>query len=89
MWTLGWILVAVAACALCGSARAQSDSPERLPEVVVEGDFATTLDGVPVNLPSHGHGQGYTDLGFIGTGPGRSPWRRSCTWASRWRSPLK
>jgi TonB-dependent receptor-like protein len=27
-------------------------------------DFATTLEGVPVNLPSHGHGQGYTDLGF-------------------------
>jgi hypothetical protein len=27
-------------------------------------DFATTVNGVPVNLPSHGHGQGYTDLGF-------------------------
>jgi outer membrane cobalamin receptor len=25
-------------------------------------DFATTLDGIPVNLPTHGHGQGYTDL---------------------------
>lgn len=25
-------------------------------------DFATSIDGVPVNLPSHGHGQGYTDL---------------------------
>lgn len=25
-------------------------------------DFATSLDGVPINLPSHGHGQGYTDL---------------------------
>lgn len=25
-------------------------------------DFATTLDGIPMNLPSHGHGQGYTDL---------------------------
>ncbi len=25
-------------------------------------DFATSLDGVPLNLPSHGHGQGYTDL---------------------------
>jgi hydrogenase/urease accessory protein HupE len=25
-------------------------------------DFATSLDGVPMNLPSHGHGQGYTDL---------------------------
>jgi len=28
-------------------------------------DFATTLDGMPVNLPSHGHGQGYSDLNFI------------------------
>jgi len=25
-------------------------------------DFATTLDGVPLNLPTHGHGQGYTDM---------------------------
>jgi hypothetical protein len=28
-------------------------------------DFATSLDGVPVNLPTHGHGQGYTDLNFL------------------------
>lgn len=28
-------------------------------------DFRTTLDGMPVNLPTHGHGQGYTDLNFI------------------------
>jgi outer membrane receptor protein involved in Fe transport len=28
-------------------------------------DFATTLDGIPVNLPSHAHGQGYADLNFI------------------------
>jgi outer membrane receptor protein involved in Fe transport len=28
-------------------------------------DFATFVDGVPVNLPSHGHGQGYTDLNFL------------------------
>jgi TonB family protein len=28
-------------------------------------DFATTLDGVPVNLPAHAHGQGYDDLNFI------------------------
>lgn len=27
-------------------------------------DFATSVDGVPVNLPTHGHGQGYTDLNF-------------------------
>lgn len=28
-------------------------------------DFATSLGGVPINLPTHGHGQGYTDLNFI------------------------
>ncbi len=28
-------------------------------------DFATTVDGMPVNMRSHGHGQGYTDLNFI------------------------
>jgi outer membrane receptor protein involved in Fe transport len=28
-------------------------------------DFATFVDGVAVNLPTHGHGQGYTDLYFV------------------------
>src|ERR1700682_3710848 len=28
-------------------------------------DVALFLGGVPVNLPSHGHGQGYADLHFI------------------------
>ncbi|MFN7983893.1 MAG: TonB-dependent receptor [Vicinamibacterales bacterium] len=28
-------------------------------------DFATTLAGMPVNMPSHGHGQGYSDLNFM------------------------
>ncbi len=28
-------------------------------------DFSTSIDGVQVNLRSHGHGQGYTDLNFI------------------------
>ena len=28
-------------------------------------DFSTRIDGMPINLPSHGHGQGYTDLNFI------------------------
>jgi outer membrane cobalamin receptor len=28
-------------------------------------DFATTVAGMPVNLPSHAHGQGYTDLNFL------------------------
>jgi hypothetical protein len=28
-------------------------------------DFATWVDGVPVNLPTHAHGQGYSDLNFL------------------------
>ena len=28
-------------------------------------DLATSIDGVPINMPSHGHGQGYTDLNFL------------------------
>jgi len=28
-------------------------------------DFQTNLNGMPVNLPSHAHGQGYTDLNFL------------------------
>ena len=28
-------------------------------------DFGVSLDGMPINLPTHGHGQGYTDLNFI------------------------
>lgn len=28
-------------------------------------DFATFVDGMPVNLRSHGHGQGYSDLNFL------------------------
>ncbi|HEY6105386.1 MAG TPA: TonB-dependent receptor plug domain-containing protein, partial [Anaeromyxobacteraceae bacterium] len=28
-------------------------------------DFATALDGVPLNLRTHAHGQGYTDLNFL------------------------
>lgn len=28
-------------------------------------DFATSVNGVGVNLPSHGHGQGYADLNFM------------------------
>jgi len=28
-------------------------------------DFATTLAGIPLNMPSNGHGQGYTDLNFL------------------------
>ncbi len=28
-------------------------------------DVATFVDGMPVNMPSHGHGQGYEDLHFL------------------------
>ena len=28
-------------------------------------DFATWVNGMPVNMPTHGHGQGYTDLNFV------------------------
>ena len=28
-------------------------------------DFRTEVDGMPVNLVTHGHGQGYTDLNFL------------------------
>jgi len=28
-------------------------------------DFATSVDGVPVNMPTHAHGQGYTDINFV------------------------
>src|ERR1700741_123267 len=28
-------------------------------------DFATFIDGMPVNMRTHAHGQGYTDLNFL------------------------
>jgi hypothetical protein len=28
-------------------------------------DFATTIDGVPINLPTQAHGQGYSDVNFL------------------------
>ncbi len=28
-------------------------------------DFSTTVDGVPVNMPTNAHGQGYMDLNFL------------------------
>ena len=28
-------------------------------------DFQTRLDGMPINMPTHAHGQGYTDLNFL------------------------
>jgi len=27
-------------------------------------DFQTRIEGMPLNMPSHGHGQGWTDLNF-------------------------
>lgn len=28
-------------------------------------DFATFVDGMPVNMPTHGHGHGYSDINFV------------------------
>jgi hypothetical protein len=28
-------------------------------------DFATSINGMPVNMPTHAHGQGYSDLNFL------------------------
>ena len=28
-------------------------------------DFSISVDGVPVNMPTHGHGQGYADMNFV------------------------
>ena len=28
-------------------------------------DFATSVDGVPINMPTNGHGQGYSDINFL------------------------
>jgi hypothetical protein len=28
-------------------------------------DFATRINGMPVNMPTHGHGQGYSDLNWL------------------------
>jgi hypothetical protein len=28
-------------------------------------DFQTRVEGMPINMPSHGHGQGWTDLNFL------------------------
>ena len=28
-------------------------------------DFATWLDGMPINMPTHAHGHGYSDLNFL------------------------
>lgn len=28
-------------------------------------DFASSVDGLPVNMPTNGHGQGYSDINFL------------------------
>lgn len=28
-------------------------------------DFSTRVEGIPVNMPTHGHGQGYMDINFV------------------------
>ena len=28
-------------------------------------DFATSVAGMPVNMPTHGHGHGYSDVNFL------------------------
>ncbi|WP_163367899.1 TonB-dependent receptor plug domain-containing protein, partial [Klebsiella aerogenes] len=28
-------------------------------------DFAITVDGMPANMRTHGHGQGYADINFL------------------------
>ena len=28
-------------------------------------DLAISVDGMPVNMPTHGHGQGYADINFV------------------------
>jgi hypothetical protein len=28
-------------------------------------DFAVSVEGMPVNMPTHGHGQGYADINFV------------------------
>jgi hypothetical protein len=28
-------------------------------------DFSTRINGIPVNMPTHAHGQGYTDINFL------------------------
>jgi hypothetical protein len=57
-----------------GVAMTQHSTGGHAPIILLRGynldhgtDFATFLEGVPLNLPSHGHAQGYTDLNFLVT----------------------
>ncbi|MFN7915768.1 MAG: TonB-dependent receptor [Vicinamibacterales bacterium] len=58
--------------AVPGVAMTQHSSGGHAPIVLLRGynldhgtDFATSFEGVPLNLPSHAHAQGYTDANFL------------------------
>lgn len=58
--------------AVPGVAMTQHSSGGHAPIILLRGynldhgtDFATAFEGVPLNLPSHGHAQGYTDTSFL------------------------
>src|SRR5207244_3279735 len=58
--------------AVPGVAMTQHSTGGHAPIILLRGynldhgtDFATLLDGVPLNLPSHAHAQGYTDTNFL------------------------
>jgi hypothetical protein len=60
--------------AVPGVAMTQHSTGGHAPIILLRGynldhgtDFATSLEGVPINLPSHAHAQGYTDLNFLMT----------------------
>jgi len=68
--------------AVPGVALTQHSSGGHAPIVLLRGynldhgtDFATSLEGVPMNLPSHAHAQGYTDTNFLIGEPDRIPER--------------
>lgn len=55
-----------------GMVAAQHSGPGKANQYYMRGfnldhgnDFATFMDGMPVNMRTHGHGQGYTDLNFV------------------------
>ena len=54
--------------ALIGLTEAQLRRRRELVELLPEGSVVVLLGGsagVPVNMPTHAHGQGYTDLNFL------------------------
>jgi hypothetical protein len=58
--------------AVPGVAMTQHSTGGHAPIILLRGynldhgtDFATFVEGVPINLPSHAHAQGYTDTNFL------------------------